>query len=384
MIFWLLATLLSIAAIGSVAWPLLSRRGVKAVPAFEYDRELYRARIAEIGADLKLGRISAEEAEAAEAEEGRKLLASSNAPASAQAPISTGHVRSLLAATIVLVPAFTVIFYLGSGQPGMPDMAIASRTDRQPEGQGIEQLVSQAEAQLARNPGDVRGWTVLAPIYMGLGRFEDSVNAWRNASRLEPQNLDYKSEFAEAIIAAGQGVVSEEARTLFGEILAARPGDPKSRFYLAMALEQQGDLAGAENAWRALIADAPADAPWRAPAMAQLESVLQKAGKPTERVADAKPGPSQEQIAAASQMSDEDRQAMIEGMVAGLAEKLKADPADKDGWRRLIRAYGVMGDDAKALEAIAAARDANASDGGFVTELAGIENSIRQKSGSTQ
>ncbi|HSO48234.1 MAG TPA: c-type cytochrome biogenesis protein CcmI [Rhizobiaceae bacterium] len=384
MFFWLIATVLLFAAIGSVAWPILSRAGAKAVPAFEHDRELYRARIGEITADEKLGRINAEEAEAAKAEEGRKLLAASNAQGSAPAPLSSGIVRSLLVATIVLVPAFTVLFYLAWGQPSMPDMAIASRTDREPEGQSIEQLVSQAEAQLAKNPGDVRGWTVLAPIYRGIGRFEDSVNAWRNAVRLEPQNLDYKSELAEAMIVAGQGFVSEEARTIFSEILAARPGDPKSRFYLAIALGQQGDLVAAEDAWRALIADAPADAPWLFAASAQLNSVLEKAGKPAEETASAGPGPSQEDVAAASEMSAEDRQAMIEGMVAGLAEKLKANPADKDGWLRLIRAYGVMGDDEKALEAIATARGANGTDGGFIAELAGIENSIRQKAGSTQ
>ncbi len=183
---------------------------------------------------------------------------------------------------------------------------------------------------------------------------------------------------------AGQGMVSEEARLLLTEILAAKPGDPKSRFYLAIALGQQGDLAAAENAWRALIADAPADAPWRLAVAAQLNSVLEKAGKPPEEIASAGRGPSQEDVAAASEMSAEDRQAMIEGMVAGLAEKLKANPADKDGWLRLIRAYGVMGDDAKALEAIGIARGANGSDGGFVAELAGIENAIRQKAGSTQ
>ncbi len=161
--------------------------GAKAVPAFEHDRELYRARIGEIAADEKLGRINAEEAEAAKAEEGRKLLAASTAPAYAPAPISTGLVRLLTGwPPLCWCPPSRCSFILPGGNRSMPDMAIASRTDREPEEQSIEQLVSQAEAQLAKNPGDVRGWTVLAPIYMRLGRFEDNVNAWRNAVRLEP------------------------------------------------------------------------------------------------------------------------------------------------------------------------------------------------------
>ena len=47
---------------------------------------------------------------------------------------------------------------------------------------------------------------------------------------------------------------------------------------------------------------------------------------------------------------------MIEGMVARLAARLKADPADLEGWKRLVRAYIVMNraDDARA--ALAQAR----------------------------
>ena len=96
------------------------------------------------------------------------------------------------------------------------------------------------------------------------------------------------------------------------------------------------------------------DAPWRETALAQLNAVLQKAGKPVEQAAAPAPsgGPSQEQIAAASEMAPQARQQMIEGMVAGLAERLEVRPSDKEGWLKLIRAYGVMGDDARALEAI--------------------------------
>jgi len=169
---------------------------------------------------------------------------------------------------------------------------------------------------------------------------------------------------------------------------AANPADPKPRFYLALALSQQNDLPAAEKAWRELVADAPPQAPWREAALNQLNSVLAKAGKPVEQVAapdqPASGGPSQEQIAAASEMTPQARQEMIEGMVAGLAERLKSDPSDKQGWLKLIRAYGVMGDDAKALQAITTARGAHAADAAFVTELASIEASIRQKSGSTQ
>lgn len=52
------------------------------------------------------------------------------------------------------------------------------------------------------------------------------------------------------------------------------------------------------------------------------------------------PAFSQEDIAA---MPEEDRRAMIEGMVASLAGKLEANPDDLDGWRMLARSQFVLG-----------------------------------------
>jgi cytochrome c-type biogenesis protein CcmH len=61
-------------------------------------------------------------------------------------------------------------------------------------------------------------------------------------------------------------------------------------------------------------------------------------------------------MAAAQGMDPAQRQAMIEGMVNGLAERLKANPRDLDGWQRLMRARMVLG---QADLAAAAYRDAS-------------------------
>ena len=63
------------------------------------------------------------------------------------------------------------------------------------------------------------------------------------------------------------------------------------------------------------------------------------------------PGPSAEQVAGAAAMTAGDRQAMIRGMVDGLARKLQANPRDEAGWLRLMRARSVLGDNAAAAKA---------------------------------
>jgi cytochrome c-type biogenesis protein CcmH len=68
-------------------------------------------------------------------------------------------------------------------------------------------------------------------------------------------------------------------------------------------------------------------------------------------------------------MSEDDRRAMIEGMVAGLAARLAEDPDDLDGWLRLIRAYGVMGREDDRITAIAMARKTFADDPAALSRL---------------
>jgi cytochrome c-type biogenesis protein CcmH len=50
-------------------------------------------------------------------------------------------------------------------------------------------------------------------------------------------------------------------------------------------------------------------------------------------------------------MTPEARQAMIHAMVDRLAAQLEANPNDEEGWRRLARAYTVLGDTDKAQAA---------------------------------
>jgi cytochrome c-type biogenesis protein CcmH len=69
-------------------------------------------------------------------------------------------------------------------------------------------------------------------------------------------------------------------------------------------------------------------------------------------------GPNVGDVAAAAQMAPAERNSMIEGMVARLAQRMAENGSDVDGWLRLIKAYSVLGDRDKALTAAANARSA--------------------------
>ena len=100
------------------------------------------------------------------------------------------------------------------------------------------------------------------------------------------------------------------------------------------------------------VKDAPPGAPWAA----AVQQALAAANAP------AAPGPSADDVAAASNMSEAQRREMVGGMVARLAERLKADGSDVEGWLRLLRAYVVLGERDKASAAIGDARRALANE----------------------
>lgn len=379
--FWTIASILTLVAILAVAVPLL-RKPTTVDSALDHDREVYRARLAEIETDEKLGRLTAEEVQAARAEEGRRLITLSDHPGhnalTQRSPLAT----FLLVAAVSGIPAVSVLTYYAWGKPDMADMAIATRANENPADQTLTQLLERAEAQLARQPDDVRGWRVVAPVYLRLGRVEDAITAWRNASRLEPDDLELRTSLAETMVVGASGVVTEQARRLFSQVLETNPRDAKSRFYLAIALGQQGADNEAIEAWQSLIADAPANAPWLQVARAQLRQVADRAGI---ELAEQEPasGPTSEDIEAASQLSAEDRTAMIEGMVSGLADKLEEDPQDKQGWRRLITSYRVLQKSEEARSAITTARTHFAGDAAFLAELAQLEQELGGNSPET-
>ncbi|MGA8946774.1 MAG: c-type cytochrome biogenesis protein CcmI, partial [Pseudolabrys sp.] len=60
--------------------------------------------------------------------------------------------------------------------------------------------------------------------------------------------------------------------------------------------------------------------------------------------------------------ADQQNSEMIRGMVARLADRLKEDGSDFDGWLQLLRSYVVLGERNKAVGAAADARKALGGD----------------------
>jgi cytochrome c-type biogenesis protein CcmH len=358
MTLWFVFALMTVAAIFAVLLPL-GRSGRAQNQGSEV--AVYKDQLAEIERDLAAGLIAAPEAEAARVEISRRLLAAAGSEPASEPTSSLKWRRAAAVLALAGLPLIAIGVYMPLGSPRLQDFPLAQRERGAGSGMALENLVVQVEQHLEKNPTDGRGWNVLAPVLVRLGRFDDAVRAYRNSLTYNGESSERRADLGEAIAAAAGGVVTAEAKTEFERARGLNADDPKANYFLGLAAEQDGRKDDAANIWRALLAKAPADAPWRPLVQTSLARV--GGGGAT------MPALSDETIAASKDMNEGDRNAMVRGMVERLATRLKQNGDDVEGWLRLVRAYLVMGDRDRAMGASTDARQAVANDAARLRQL---------------
>ena len=267
---WIVFAVMTGAVIAVLLLPVL-RRGAGAGGADRsvYDRAVFRDQLAELDRDLERGTIGAAEADAARNEISRRLIAADAQPRRKQA--ISGPAVAL--AAVLIVPIVALPLYLKTGSPGLPAVPLGQRMAQAEQTGDYEALIVKVEQHLAQNPDDLEGWKVLAPAYRRGMRWADAVEAHRNIVRLSPPDAMTIADYGEALVMAGQGMVSAEAHGLFDKALALDPKLPKARFFDALALKQEGKTVEAKAAFDAFLKDTPADAPWRPMLLAEMQDM---------------------------------------------------------------------------------------------------------------
>jgi len=350
MTLWIIFAVMTAAALFAVLWPLGRQPGDRGAGS---DRVVYQDQLKEIDRDRAMGLIGDAEAESARVEISRRLLAAADAEiAISERPDSKANARRRRAAVaaILIVPLIALTLYLKLGSPDIPAQSAFARANEPSEDRSMASLIGQVENHLARNPNDGAGWEVIAPVYLRLGRFADAVMARKKAIALNGDSPARESDLGEALVAAADGVVTDEAKHAFQSAVAGDGQNAKARYFIGLADEQDGNRDDAAKKWRALLDDAPADAPWKDLVWAALARVTSGPS--------ASAGPSATDIAAAEKMPEAEHAEKVRGMVQRLSDRLRADGKDVDGWMRLVRAYAILGDRDKAKDAAADARRA--------------------------
>lgn len=368
--FWLIVAGLLI-AVGAPIGRTLMTRASQSSKSAEQDISIYKDQLAEVDRDLARGILSQEAAQAARTDVARRLLA---ADKRAQSETLAGdasartNILALTATGVVLLSS--VWLYLNLGALGMPDFPLQERLaaaqdarDNRPDQstaeaaapeqtveaeQGHLDLVQQLRDAVKANPTDQTGLRLLVDNEARLGNLKAARAAQEQLMSVLGENArpsDY-TDTGEIMILAAGGYVSPQAETALVKALTRNPRDPRARYYSGLSLAQTGRPDVAYRIWSGLLEESRPDDPWVPLIQSQIGQLARAAGIPLS--SQTLPGPSAQDIESANEMSPADRQAMIRGMVSGLADRLATEGGTPTEWARLIRAYGVLGETGNA------------------------------------
>ncbi len=343
MLFWSISLILAVITTVFLALPLW--RGLWGSGEGRTDIAIYRDQLAEVARDLERGVLSEEEAERTRTEVARRLLAADKAGAGAS---TTGPARigRVLAVVVVLgVGLGALALYASLGVPGYPDLPLTERlaaademrANRPSQLEGEEAaaqlpkpdvgatedyitMVDQLRAIVMTRPDDQQGWELLARHEASLANYAAAARAQSHLIELRGPSASVEDlvNLADMMVAATAGEVSPEAETVLREILRRDPENLAARYYLGLLYAQTDRPDVAFRLWRVVVESGQNEIIHVKLARGQIEEAAFRAGVddyalPPER------GPNAAQMAEAENMTEEDRTAMIEGMVAQLS-----------------------------------------------------------------
>ncbi|MCV6593305.1 MAG: c-type cytochrome biogenesis protein CcmI [Silicimonas sp.] len=398
MIFWITAPLLAL-CIAGILYIGLTRASGDGLTGAESDMAVYRDQLDEIARDLERGVLGPEEAETARIEVSRRLLEADRRLSEGGGPRAGGQLLALL-----LIPSALFLgggaLYATIGAPGTRDAPIearlaqieAARANRPdqleaeklalpnlPKPEEVDPefltLMEQLRNALVERPNDVAGLQLLVRNEARLGNYTAAREAQERllAARGNAVGLNDLAETIEVMTTAAGGYISPQAETHLNHLLTRDRDNPFGRYFLGLLQLQSGRPDLTFPIWRGLYAESPASAPWMPVLEAELPAIASAAG--ARFTLPEKSGPTAEDIAAASDMSAEDRQAMVENMVEGLAARLGSEGGPPEDWARLVGALNVLGQTERARAIYGEARQvwADNENAMAILKRAGVE-----------
>jgi cytochrome c-type biogenesis protein CcmH len=285
-------------------------------------------------------------------------MAKNPAPALRIAPATL----ALAGAALLAAGAVGIAIFRSNDQTPEPAANAAAAADAP----SLDDSIAQMRESLRSDPDNHERWFMLGLAYRDARDFGEAQQAFRRAMELAPRNADYAAYLGEMMLLAGGDAPPPEAERLFRRVIELQPGNPQARYYLATLKDMRGDHGAAIEDLIALLREAPAGAPWE-PQVREAAVLIARQNDidlgdrlPPQRPAPASastataaiPGPTREQREAAKGIPPSQQDEMVRGMVDRLANRLRQNPRNAEGWIQLMRSRMVLNDPGAAREAL--------------------------------
>lgn len=380
LVFWFTVAILTTLVAAILIRALLRGRDTARGTREASDVAVYRAQLDEVERDVARGVIDRDDAERVHAEVARRLIAADRA--AQQEGAKAGRAPALIAIAVVVIGlGGSVLAYLTLGAPGYGDMALADRItfaedvrQSRPAQEVAERslppftmpadmdddyarLLDQLRNTVGDRPDDLQGQRLLMQQERRIGNFSAARDAQLRIVALQGEDVTARelAALGELQVLAAGGYVSPQAEMPLRAALAQDPTNGTARYYIGLMLSQTGRPDQAFRIWDRLLREGPEDAPWIPPILAQIEEMADLAGVrySVPAIGSGATGPSADDLAAAQDMTPQERMEMIGSMVQGLSERLATDGGPATDWARLISSLGVLGrwQEAEAIHA---------------------------------
>ncbi|TLP60449.1 c-type cytochrome biogenesis protein CcmI [Parasedimentitalea maritima] len=403
MTFWIVTSFMALAIVLLLSLTLLRARKL-GEPAAASDLKVYRQQLRDVEKDLTKGVINQGDAERIRTEISRRILAADAQMQQSAARQEQPRNWTLVAAIVtgVVLIGGSLGLYSQLGALGYGDLPLQYRITQAQDRSTNRPSQSEAEAEIPASPSveveegylelveqlrqtasertdDAQGQMLLTQHEANLGNFVAAYQAKQNYIRIMSGDVEARdyAESAELMIMAAGGYISPEAETELRNALSLDRGHGPARYYWGVMLGQIGRPDMAYQIWAETLQAGPADAPWIQGIQDQIAMMAYRAGveytpiTPNSESGAPLAGPTGEDVADAQQMSKEERQEMIRGMVTRLSERLASEGGNPQEWARLIGALGVLGEADRAKAIYAEALQTFASDEAALTLITG-------------
>ncbi|MCB6176952.1 c-type cytochrome biogenesis protein CcmI [Rhodobacter sp. Har01] len=374
----------------------LWRGRTTAAPAALQDIQVYRDQLTEVDRDLARGTLGETEAQRLRTEIARRLLAADKTLTTDKPAASAGSGKtSLVVSTVLLVAAglAALAVYRQTGTPWYRDMPLerrlaeldanlASRPSQADylasAGRPIDTAAAAKIAADLAAESDPAALKAASETHYAAGDFRAAALAMQRYIEVmgdQATSYDHVS-LAVALVAEADGYISPETEAALRAALKLDMGNEVALFLVGDLFMQGRRFDRAFEFWRPIAEFGNPEAPWVMAARERIETVAELAGiryrLPDGAAAQDPAGPD---MAAVAGMSPEEQQAMVEGMVAQLSERLASEGGTAAEWARLITSLGVLGrvEEAQAIYDEAKERFAGRTeDLATLTEAAGV------------
>ncbi len=293
LVFWMIAVLFILIALGLILPPLLRNKADKTAKREEINISVYQDQLEELENDLANGTISNEQYVGAKVDIEKNLLDDVDSDINSTDDVAKSEVQNSIAsskmgkavavAMVILLPAISIGLYgkWGAGEAGLdPQNAVAEVNTDQHE-LSLDDMLAQLEGRLQANPNDGEGWYMLARTYQFMQRYDDAVSAFERSIKLGGgQSADVLSSYADVRAMANGRITDDRTIEILEQALQIDPKHTKSLWLAGTAAYQMQEYKSALAYWERLYEALPEGGEDRAQIAVNINEVKSLMGTP--------------------------------------------------------------------------------------------------------